>query len=446
MDVFVRWRPLAESEAPQGSVAHKAVKNDKSSLLSVSINRNQTPSDREWNSSAAFHSVLNVQDDNGVAYSTIVEPTISQVLGGGSCSFFAYGHSGSGKTHTVIGYEHSQRSGLGLCLAAGERLFSEIQALNQNASSETSRLGVGLSVFEVRQKSAFDLLNNRTECHIREGPDGKVHIRGQTETLEKGKVRVKPIAKHPCWTYDALKQELLQALDRRAVGTSSVHDESSRTHAVLELEIINQPLHDAREALIERQSELVPVGKLHGDILIEEQSKGYIADMEGNYRPNPDYTINQSRIDAAEAEMKVFESRVEDAEKHIESIYTAASDTTPSLGGKMVFVDLAGAEYQQENRSTSAVSATKQTPTEKQEARQINTDLLALKEVFRAWATKQRRVPFRSSPLTMVLRETFMAAKNCGSGMIVTVSPAKGHYAATMNSLKYGSLMGSVQA
>jgi hypothetical protein len=444
MNVFVRWRPLIDSETPSGSISQNTIKSDKSPLHAVSINRNQSPNDRDWKSPAAFHTVLDVQDNNSVAYSTIVEPAIPQVLDGGSCSFFAYGHSGSGKTHTVIGYEHNQRSGLGLCLASAQKLFDEVAELNGNATG-SSRLGIGMSVFELRQKSAFDLLDNRTECHIREGPDGRVHIRGQTETLREGKVRVRPIVKQPCWTYEALKQDLLQALESRAVGVSSVHDQSSRTHAVLELEIMNQPLTDAREALIERQSELVPVGKRFMDISIEEQTKGYIATADGKYAPNPDYKIDQARIDVAEAEKKKFEARVEAAEQHIDSIYAAAARTTaPSLGGKMVFVDLAGAEYQQENQSATATA--KQTPAEKQEARQINTDLLALKEVFRAWASKQRRVPFRSSPLTMVLRETFMASRHGGSGMVVTVSPARVHYAATLNSLRYGSLMGSAKA
>lgn len=465
MNVFVRWRPLVGAETTQGSVDHGTITSPKptttkppsktstpASLLAVTVNRSLTPSDKPWKSAAAFSAVLDGDDSNAAAYATIVQPTIPRVLDGRCCSFFAYGHSGSGKTHTVVGYEALEKSGLGLCLAAADQLFAQIEKLNAQSKADGDDghppLAIGLSVFELRQKAAFDLLNNGTKCHIREGPDGKVHIRGETESLAEGKVRVQPIVKKPCWSFADLRSELRAALARRAVGTSSVHDQSSRTHAVLELEIINEPLIAARAALIERQSELVPVGKHYMDVTIAEQTKGVVKDADGNYKPRPGFVINQALIDEVTAEKDKFEARVTEAEAYVESIYAKYNTaSTTCLGGKMVFVDLAGAEYQQDNAKSNLtkISAAAQTPAERQEARQINSDLLALKEVMRAWATRQRRVPYRSSPLTMVLRETFADERNCGSGMVVTVSPAKTHYAATLNSLKYGSLMGTAR-
>jgi hypothetical protein len=109
----------------------------------------------------------------------------------------------------------------------------------------------------------------------------------------------------------------------------------------------------------------------------------------------------------------------------------------------MVFVDLAGAEYYEGNGCRSQVS--KQTLQERQEGRQINSDLLALKEVMRAWSQSQKRIPFRSSTLTMILREHFMSTGKGNSTMIVTVSPAAEQFAATLNSLKYASLVGAVK-
>lgn len=52
-----------------------------------------------------------------------------------------------------------------------------------------------------------------------------------------------------------------------------MHNQSSRTYAVIELEIVTKDLLDARDAIIERQSELVPIGKYATDVLIEEQSR-----------------------------------------------------------------------------------------------------------------------------------------------------------------------------
>lgn len=441
MNVYARWRPLP-SQSISNQVASHTQPN--TSLLAISISSPAQTESQSWTSPAAFTAILSPEDDNSVAYARIVEPTVPNTLQGGSCSFFAYGHSGSGKTHTIIGYDYEDNHQLGLSLAAARNLFDEIEQINKNKPPrQSSDFGISLSLFELRHKKAYDLLNGRTECHVRQGQDGKVHIRGETETLEAGKVRVRPVTQQPCWTLSELKETLQSGLALRSVGTSTIHDESSRTHAVLEMEIINKELVDAREALIERQSELVPVGKRATDVKVSEQTKGVILLPDGKWIKNPDYQVNQALIDACDAEMAECERKVKEAEDAIDALYKSADHAC--LGGKMLFVDLAGAEFQDEKNN--ALQAKKQTPKERQEARQINTDLLALKEVIRAWAAtnsrNQSRIPFRSSTLTMVLREHFLAARKGNSGMIVTVSPAMDQYAATVNSLKYGALVGA---
>jgi hypothetical protein len=67
-----------------------------------------------------------------------------------------------------------------------------------------------------------------------------------------------------------------------------------------------------------------------------------------------------------------------------------------------------------------------------------------LKEVIRAMAQKQTRIPFRSSPLTMVLREHFLAGEGDEgfSAVILTASPSSAQYTATIDTLKYGNLIG----
>ncbi|OAA40479.1 kinesin family protein [Beauveria brongniartii RCEF 3172] len=442
MNVFVRWRPLIGAETAAGSVNHHTTAAASSPLLAVTVHRRLSPSDKPWTSASGFDAVLDSTASNAAVFATVVLPAVPRVLAGVCCSFFAYGHSGSGKTHTVIGYdEDGDGSGAGLCLEAAQQLFAKITKRGA-VEEDQSPLAIGLSVFELRQKAAFDLLNDGTRCHIRQGPDGKVHIRGETETHADGRVRVQPLAQQPCWTFSELRNALHRALARRAVGTSSVHDQSSRTHAVLALELVNAELVAARAALVDRQSELVPVGKRATDITVAEQTRAVLRSPGGTYRPRPDYVINQALIDQVTAEKEAAEARVAEAEAVVASVYERYRDA--GLGGKMIFVDLAGAEYNQDSSIMSTATAKAQKPTEKHEARQINTDLLALKEVMRAWATRspRRRVPYRASPLTMVLREAF-TDELAMAGMVVTVSPANTHHAATLNALKYGSLMGT---
>lgn len=58
----------------------------------------------------------------------------------------------------------------------------------------------------------------------------------------------------------------------------------------------------------------------------------------------------------------------------------------------MMFVDLAGAEYYEGNGFRR--QAPKQTPQERQEGRQMNSDLLALEEGLKAWSQSQKKIFF----------------------------------------------------
>ncbi|KAI9896815.1 hypothetical protein N3K66_007837 [Trichothecium roseum] len=373
--VYAKWRPLADYEGVLGGIVHET-KAGSGSLSVVTINDHASGSRKRWSSSPVFTASLREWDDNAKVYEAAVAPSVSRVMGGGSCSFFAYGHSGSGKTHTMIGHDGE----LGLCLRAAHQLFTLLDDLNKKEVE--GMLGIGLSVLEIRQKSVFDLLNGRAEYFVREDPNGRTHVQGEAETLPEDNVGTNPIVKRPFWDFESLRREVVTATRHRAAGSSSVHDQSSRTHAVLALEIINRNSLNARQATIDQQSEDVNVAR------------------------------------------------------------GLSSTSTSFLGGRMVFVDLAGAEYH-EVTPGSRLPTQRRTPQERQEGRQINADLVALKEVTTAWSEKRPRVPFGSSALTMVLREHFESAKGGDSCIIATLSSAKEQYSATLDSLQYASLVGA---
>lgn len=97
---------------------------------------------------------------------------------------------------------------------------------------------------------------------------------------------------------------------------------------------------------------------------------------------------------------------------------------------RLTFIDLAGSE-----RGADTFSASRATRTEGAE---INTSLLALKEVIRVLATGDSlsHVPFRGSKLTQVLKQSFVG-KSCRSVMIACISPNIGNCEQTLNTLRY---------
>lgn len=441
--IFVRWRPLDQCPEPEDEVKRSYSERDEGGKqLTISSNGFSS-----WNSANAFTEIFETTASNQDIFDSCVVPVLPKVLQRATCKFFAYRHTGSGKTFTIAGGPHAsddvERQNLGLQLLTVRWLFDRIEDVFRHETSPQSRnderVGLGLRLFELRRSKAYDLLDGRKECHIRQGADGKTHIRSETEVLHNGRIRVRPITQIACWSFADAACRLQEGLDLRSTGTSTVHDQSSRTHAILEIEVVNQTLLDARDALVEAESSLVPVGKRATDVYMEEMAQSLVRADDGTFTENPLRPVDHARIAAAEAEKKIYSDRVEHAQRTATAALSAPS--LIPLGGKAIFADLAGAEF---NSSFGAPNAARQqTPQERQEGRQINADLFALKEVMRAWAARQARVPFRSSTLTMVLREHFEADEVAEmAGTFLTVSPAEAQVRATMNTLKYGKVMG----
>lgn len=103
---------------------------------------------------------------------------------------------------------------------------------------------------------------------------------------------------------------------------------------------------------------------------------------------------------------------------------------TSLISGRLNFIDLAGSE-----RGADTSSASRAT---RLEGAEINTSLLALKEVIRALATgrSMTHIPFRGSKLTQVLKDSFVG-ENSRCCMVACVSPDIASCEQTINTLRY---------
>lgn len=98
--------------------------------------------------------------------------------------------------------------------------------------------------------------------------------------------------------------------------------------------------------------------------------------------------------------------------------------------GRLTFIDLAGSER--------GADTSKESRATRLEGAEINTSLLALKEVIRALATgdSMAHIPFRGSKLTQVLKESFVGT-NARSVMVACIAPNISNCEHTLNTLRY---------
>lgn len=116
---------------------------------------------------------------------------------------------------------------------------------------------------------------------------------------------------------------------------------------------------------------------------------------------------------------------------------TAAGRRALSSAGKLAFIDLAGSE-----RGADTTHNSKQT---RMEGAEINTSLLALKEVIRSLERKHGHTPFRGSKLTQVLKDSFVGEKT-RTCMIACASPSNTNCEHSLNTLRYADRVKEHQA
>ena len=450
---------IVEKTAPSSSTSFSGRLGSKPAGGSTSSSKSNK-ADGNNKTYKGFASILNPSIKNYEVYKAILEPLVQRVLyHQETACCFAYGHTGSGKTHTIIGYGDEE---LGLYRYAVNALTEGIKEYGKG------ELQVQIRCAELYQGKVFDLLSDthHEECFIREDSDGQIHIRGATQVdSETGCVRVHSLHAAYAKSSDDVITLVQTALSNRIVGNSSLHSQSSRSHAIIELQLVTPDVIAAREALLEAEARLVPIGKAKDGM--------YISVMSRCYKPDPDkkgaYIEDRSNVPASDfEELERLKQEVEKAEqvvrlaKEQEQLAVLAAVTLlPRLNGSdiaeipqdvqsgrkecptLVLVDLAGAEYSAApatGKGTNGMPVPVRSAQDISEAKEINTSLLALKECMRALANDSKHVPYRNSKLTMLLRR-YLRSESASAAMIATITPSKSQANATMNTLQYATLL-----
>ncbi|KAI5593998.1 hypothetical protein BDE02_03G047500 [Populus trichocarpa] len=155
-----------------------------------------------------FDAVLNEEVSNDEVYRETVEPIVPIIFQRVKATCFAYGQTGSGKTYTMKP----------LPLKASRDI---LRLMHHTYRSQGFQLFV--SFFEIYGGKLFDLLSDRKKLCMREDGKQQVCIVG----LQEYKVS----------DVETIKDLIEKGNASRSTGTTGANEESSRSHAILQLAI-----------------------------------------------------------------------------------------------------------------------------------------------------------------------------------------------------------------
>eukprot|EP00268_Persea_americana_P033145 TRINITY_DN3288_c0_g2_i1.p1 TRINITY_DN3288_c0_g2~~TRINITY_DN3288_c0_g2_i1.p1 ORF type:complete len:800 (-),score=159.95 TRINITY_DN3288_c0_g2_i1:414-2570(-) len=156
----------------------------------------------------AFDAVLDEKVSNDEVYRETVEPIVPTIFQRTKATCFAYGQTGSGKTYTMQP----------LPLKASQDILTLMHHAYRSQGFQ-----LFFSFFEIYGGKLFDLLNDRRKLCMREDGKQQVCIVGLQE------FRVSNV--------ETIRELIEKGNSSRSTGTTGANEESSRSHAILQLAI-----------------------------------------------------------------------------------------------------------------------------------------------------------------------------------------------------------------
>ncbi|KAG5537691.1 hypothetical protein RHGRI_024969 [Rhododendron griersonianum] len=206
--VVVRKRPLNKKELAKNEEDIITIEPRSSSLTvhetKLKVDLTEYMEKHEF----VFDAVLNEEVSNDEVYRETVEPIVPIIFQRTKATCFAYGQTGSGKTYTMKP----------LPLKASRDILRLMHHTYRNQGFH-----LFFSFFEIYGGKLFDLLNDRKKLCMREDGKQQVCIVG----LQEYKVS----------DVETIQEFIEKGNATRSTGTTGANEESSRSHAILQLAI-----------------------------------------------------------------------------------------------------------------------------------------------------------------------------------------------------------------
>ena len=217
--VAIRFKPITDEVRNNESYNDNIIfqKLDETSVL---IRNNSTQKNMTFN----FDYIYDFKVTQEQIYNNLAKESINDVLKGFNATIFTYGESGSGKTYTLFGKDYKGKEKKGIVSRGIYDIFKFIEA----EENKDIQFQLKLSMLEIYKEKIYDLLEPETHSN-----DLKIK-----NDKSNGLIVVQNLKQEYIVDFESFYTFLDFALQSRAVLDTKLNKNTSRSHVMLILEVI----------------------------------------------------------------------------------------------------------------------------------------------------------------------------------------------------------------
>ncbi|KAI9818002.1 MAG: hypothetical protein M1826_001435 [Phylliscum demangeonii] len=221
--VVARIRPLLKAERESEIIVRTSPASDNDSPSTCV--RIPNPKNEAEQFSFQFAGVYDGAATQEEIFQAEVAPTLTHLFKGGDVTLFAYGVTGTGKTHTMRGGKSLAERGVIPRLLSG--IFRKGRKMEKSDGSGATHVRVSMSYYEIYNDRVFDLFE----------PAEKRTATGLALREQHGKTVVVGLTERPCVALKEFERLYDQANVNRSTSATKLNAHSSRSHAILGVKI-----------------------------------------------------------------------------------------------------------------------------------------------------------------------------------------------------------------
>ncbi|KAL3291955.1 kinesin family member 22 [Colletotrichum asianum] len=230
--VVARIRPLLEKELDKDTIvrADSSEEGKHATLVKIPNPKNET---EEF--SFAFQRVYDQATTQEELFTAEVAPHLKALFQGLDVTIFAYGVTGTGKTHTMRGGLKLADRGVIPRLLSG--VYRRGKKIAKDSGGNTT-VDVALSYYEIYNDKVFDLFE----------PPEKRSASGLPLREKDGKTQVVGLSERACEDLQDFSKLYIEANNNRVTAATKLNAHSSRSHAILRVKVTQTTGDTIRES------------------------------------------------------------------------------------------------------------------------------------------------------------------------------------------------------